>query len=131
MACPKTRRCTSFWVAQRFTAAIPGSSPTPALAAEENAFAPVEALKGRDFRVCVRAYFVIIEWNGPCENQAPEGAAQVSPARQRWESGKKDSSPGGTAEFSHRLFSPAIIQVKCLTAHLKARPFKAEIAEWN
>jgi hypothetical protein len=55
-------------------------------------------------RVCVRTYFVISCGMNPCENQAPEGAAQVSPARQRWESGKKDSSPGGTTEFSHTLF---------------------------
>jgi hypothetical protein len=56
-------------------------------------------------RVCVRTYFVISCGMNPCENQAPEGAAQVSPARQRWESGKKDSSSGGTIEFSHSLFS--------------------------
>src|SRR5450755_2431844 len=55
-------------------------------------------------RVCVRTYFVISCGMNPCENQAPEGAAQVSPARQRWESGKKDSSPGGPTEFSRRLF---------------------------
>jgi hypothetical protein len=33
----------------------------------------------------VRTYFAIIGWDEFCENPAPEGAAQVSPARQRWE----------------------------------------------
>jgi hypothetical protein len=56
----------------------------------------------------VRTPLVIIGWNEPCENQAPKGAPQVSPARQRWESGKKDSSPGGTTEFSPSLSPPRL-----------------------
>ena len=33
-------------------------------------------------------------------DKSPEGAAELSPALQRWERETKDSSPGGTTEFS-------------------------------
>ena len=36
---------------------------------------------------------------------SPGGANQRSPALQRWETWENDSSPGGTTEYPHRLFS--------------------------
>src|SRR6266478_2941223 len=33
-------------------------------------------------------------------DKSPEGATELSPALQRWERETKDSSPGGTTEFS-------------------------------
>jgi hypothetical protein len=32
--------------------------------------------------------------------KSPGGACELSPALQRWEKRKRDSSPGGTTEFS-------------------------------
>src|ERR1035438_4489045 len=38
---------------------------------------------------------------------SPGGAAELSPALQRWERGRANSSPGGTTQFSRPLFRAA------------------------
>jgi len=60
------------------------------------------------FSECVRTRFRIIRWNQLSENPAPEGRSRLAQRFSAGKSGRNDSSPGGTTEFSHAHCSAAI-----------------------
>jgi hypothetical protein len=62
------------------------------------------------FSVCVRTRFRPTKWNGLAGNPAPEGRTSLAQRFSAGKSGKKDSSPGGTTEFSRTLFSAGFLQ---------------------
>src|ERR1039457_6312080 len=55
--------------------------------------------------MCVRTRFRATRWNGLAGNPAPEGRPSLAQRFSAGKSGKKDSSPGGTAEFSRTIFT--------------------------
>src|ERR1019366_7903920 len=66
---------------------------------------PWASYRGHRFSVCVRTSFRTVWWNQAQENAAPEGRPSL--AQRAGKGRKKDSSPGGTTEFSRTRFSAA------------------------
>jgi len=62
------------------------------------------ALKGRCLNVCVRTSFQASGRDETPENPAPEGRTSLAQRDSAGKSGKKDSSPRGTTEFSRTHF---------------------------
>src|ERR1019366_10589542 len=74
------------------------------------------------FRVCVRTRFRAIRWNEAQESPAPEGRTSLAQRFSAGKSGRNQSSPGGTTQFSRTRFSAAV------TALLSVRLLAAEVA---
>src|SRR5450759_3894480 len=73
------------------------------------------------FSVCVRTRFRTVWRNQAQENAAPEGRPNLAQRFSAGKSGKKDSSPGGTTEFSRTRFSPAAASKSGLAARVESK----------
>ncbi len=51
--------------------------------------------------------FAVTGWLGAPKNPAPQGQANLAQRFSAGKTGKIDASPGGTTQFSHRLFTAA------------------------
>src|ERR1035437_7423995 len=118
---PKNWSHKWFWEGHGFSFGKGTASAVPPKANKHAGFSLAEkvgvvlAFGWSSASVCVRTRFRTVWWNQAQENAAPEGRPSLAQRFSAGKSGKKDSSPGGTTEFSRSrtTFSASCRAVRC------------------